>query len=65
MIKEQKIIEEKARDLYPICPRNFAVEMEIFKLAWEYGHSFGEGEVLSYYCGLAELAQKAILSAKQ
>ena len=63
MTSEMKVIEAKARELYPIRPRNFAVEIEVFKLAWEYGHSHGESEVMSYYCDLAELAQKSISAA--
>jgi hypothetical protein len=65
MTPEMKAIEAKARNLYPIHPRNFAVEMEVFKLAWEYGHSHGEADVMSYYCDLAELAQKSISAATQ
>ena len=63
MTPEQKRIEATARKMYPLSQRNFALEMKVFELAWEHGHSHGENDVLNYYCDFAELAQ-AGLNAK-
>ena len=60
MEDEYSRIEKKARELYPIKPRKFVIEMEVFKLAWEDGHSGGETEILSHYCDLAGLVQLSI-----
>ena len=60
MTPEMKAIEAKARDLYPIRPARYVIEMAVFKAAWERGHSHGEASVLDHYCDYAEIAQIAI-----
>ena len=60
MTPEQKRIEAKARELYPLSVRNFALEIKVFELAWEHGHALGESEVLNHYCDFTEVAQAAL-----
>jgi hypothetical protein len=37
---------------------------ELWRLAWEYGHSSGYGEVANYYCDLSQLAMLGIISGR-
>ena len=62
MTEEQKSLYAKARNMYPIRPRRFVVEHEVFMMAWQHGHSGGESEVLSFYADFASVAQSALTS---